>query len=185
MKNLLENPVHKCLPYRNSRYPEALTVLLQRLGAHAGHRLCRALRSRVTLAAVALCISSGASACWQDAAAQYGMNPYLLYAIAKTESNLNPSAINRNKNGSYDIGLMQINSSWLPTLRKYGIEEAQLWDACINIHVGAWVLAQNMRRMGNSWEAVGAYNARNSELRIKYAQKVYRNIPPEVLSAQR
>jgi hypothetical protein len=96
------------------------------------------------LAVTALLISSSASACWEDAAARYGVNPYLLYAIAKTESNLNPSAINRdNKNGSYDIGLMQINSRWLPTLRKYGIEESQLWDACLNIH----------RRMG----VVGKY----------------------------
>lgn len=147
----------------------------------------RARRARrfLALAAVALTVSGGASACWEDAASRYGVNPYLLYAIAKTESNLNPAAMNRNKDGSYDIGLMQINSRWLPTLRKYGIEEAQLRDACTSIHVGAWVLAQNMHRMGNSWEAVGAYNARNPELRIRYAQKVYRNLPQEAWSAQR
>jgi soluble lytic murein transglycosylase-like protein len=173
------------LLYRDIRHPEDSAVTLLRLDAHAG-RLCRAGRARLALAAVALFFSSSASACWDEAAQRYGVNPYLLYAIAKTESNLNPFAINRNnKDGSYDIGIMQINSRWLPTLRKYGIEEAQLWDACFNIHVGAWVLAENMRRMGNSWEAVGAYNARNAGLRIKYARKVYRNIPPEVLSAQR
>ena len=137
--------------------------------------------SAITVAAMAALLACGsASACWEEAAARYGVNPYVLYAIAKTESKLNPAAMNRNnKNGSYDIGLMQINSGWLPTLRKLGIDEAQLMDACTNIHVGAWVLAQNMRRMGNSWEAVGAYNARNPELRIKYAQKVYRNLPPQ------
>lgn len=141
---------------------------------------------RLLLAAGSLLASGGASACWEEAAERYGVNPYVLYAIAKTESSLNPSAMNRsNKNGSYDIGLMQINSSWLPTLRKHGIDEAQLMDACTNIHVGAWVLAQNMRRMGNSWEAVGAYNARNADLRIKYANKVYRNIPPQAMAGQR
>jgi soluble lytic murein transglycosylase-like protein len=129
------------------------------------------------IAAALLCCGS-ASACWEDAAARYGVNPYLLYAIAKTESNLNPAAMNRNnKNGSYDIGLMQINSSWLPTLRKHGIDEAQLMNACTSIHVGAWVLAENIRRLGNSWVAVGAYNARNPELRMKYAKKVYANLP--------
>jgi soluble lytic murein transglycosylase-like protein len=138
------------------------------------------------VAALLLFACGSASACWEEAAARYGVNPYMLYAIAKTESNLNPSAINRNnKNGSYDIGLMQINSRWLPTLRKHGIDEAQLWDACTNIHVGAWVLAENIRRMGNSWAALGAYNARDPELRIKYAHKVYRNIPAEVLSEPR
>lgn len=138
-------------------------------------------RHLVLLTAMASC-SAPAGACWDEAAGRYGVNAYLLYAIAKTESGLNPNAVNRNRNGSYDIGLMQINSSWLPTLRKYGVDEKQLFDPCTSIHVGAWILAQNMQRMGNSWEAIGAYNARNPELRLRYARKVYRNIPPAVLA---
>lgn len=118
-----------------------------------------------------------ADACWEEAGAKYGVNPHLLYAIAKTESSMNPNAINRNKNGSYDIGLMQINSSWFPTLRKHGFDEQHLLDPCVSIHVGAWVLAQNMRRLGNSWEAVGAYNSSKPDIRLKYAQKVYKNLP--------
>lgn len=131
--------------------------------------------------AIAAIFSASAHACWEEAASRYGVNPYMLYAIAKTESSLNPAAINRNKNGSYDIGLMQINSSWFPILRKYGVDEKQLLDACTSIHVGAWILAQNMQRLGNSWEAVGAYNSSNPSIRLKYASKVYKNIPPAVL----
>jgi soluble lytic murein transglycosylase-like protein len=127
-------------------------------------------------------LADPASACWEEAAAHYGVNAHLLYAIAKTESGLNPNAINRsNRNGTYDIGLMQINSSWLPTLKKHGIDEKQLYDPCTSIQVGAWILAQNMRKMGTTWEAVGAYNARDAALRIKYAWKVYRNIPRDAL----
>jgi len=127
------------------------------------------------------CLASNpARACWHDVASWYGVNVHLLYAIAKTESNLNPNAMNRNKNGSYDIGMMQINSSWLPTLRKHGISEEQLKDPCISLQVGAWILAQNMARMGTTWEAVGAYNARTPALRIKYAHKVYKNLPREL-----
>jgi soluble lytic murein transglycosylase-like protein len=122
-----------------------------------------------------------AHACWEQVANWYGVNVHLLYAIAKTESNLNPSAKNHNKNGSYDIGLMQINSSWLPILKKYGIDESRLGDPCVNLQVGAWILSQNMQRMGPTWEAVGAYNARNPKLRIEYARRVYRNIPAEAL----
>ena len=138
--------------------------------------------ARIAIGIVIGMCSAHASACWDDAAAQYGVNPYLLYAIAKTESGLKPNALNRNKDGSYDIGLMQINSRWLPTLRKYGVREEQLWDACTSIQVGAWVLAQNMRRLGNSWEAVGAYNAKDPAQRLKYALKVYKNIPPAALA---
>jgi soluble lytic murein transglycosylase-like protein len=146
----------------------------------------RRIRSmKAGLTAIAFFACGTAHACWEEAGAKYGVNPYLLYAIARTESGLNPSAINRsNKNGSYDIGLMQINSRWLPTLRKYGITEEQLFDPCVSIHVGAWVLAQNIGRMGNSWEAVGAYNARDPELRLRYARKVYKNIPPSVIAAE-
>jgi len=124
-----------------------------------------------------------ARACWQEAGAKYGVNPYLLYAIAKTESGLNPKALNHNRNGSVDVGLMQINSAWFPKLRKLGIDEQQLYQPCTNIEVGAWILAQNMRRLGNTWTAVGAYNSSNAERRLGYALKVYRNLPPELQHA--
>lgn len=121
-----------------------------------------------------------ADACWHDAAERFGVNASLLYAIGRTESGLNPLARGKmNANGSYDIGLMQINSSWLPTLRRHGIDENQLYDACTSIHVGAWILAHNMRRLGNSWDAVGAYNAADPKKRLAYSLKVYRNLPRE------
>lgn len=142
----------------------------------------RGLRRHGALALALLLLCGRANACWEEAANWYGVNVYLLYAIAKTESGLNPAAINRNKNGTYDIGLMQINSSWLPVLRKHGIEEKQLYDACTSIQVGAWILADNMRRMGTTWEAVGAYNARDTALRVKYAWKVFKNIPQSAMA---
>lgn len=141
------------------------------------------MRKLPIMAMTLMALASGqAIACWEEAASKYRIHAYLLYAIAKTESNLNPRAINRNKNGSYDIGLMQINSIWLPTLRKYGLDEQQLYDPCTSIQVGAWILAQNMQRLGNSWDAVGAYNASNPAYRLRYAQKVYRNLPPALLA---
>ncbi|WP_326939844.1 lytic transglycosylase domain-containing protein [Actimicrobium sp. GrIS 1.19] len=121
--------------------------------------------------------ASPARACWEEAGLRYGVNPTLLYAIARTESGLNPNAINRNRNGSYDLGLMQINSRWFPTLRRYGIDEQQLRQPCVSIHVGAWILAQNMQRLGNSWEAVGAYNATQPTQRLAYARRVLQNLP--------
>jgi len=144
-------------------------------------------RSSKTVARIAVALATAvamapATACWEQAAAYYGVSAHLLYAIAKTESGLNPRAINRsNKNGTYDIGLMQINSRWLPMLRKHGIDEQQLYDPCTSIQVAAWILADNMRRMGSTWEAVGAYNARDAALRVKYAWKVYRNLDAAAL----
>nr|WP_242404650.1 lytic transglycosylase domain-containing protein [Janthinobacterium agaricidamnosum] len=137
--------------------------------------------ARIACLLLAMLPMTQARACWEDAARLYGVNPELLYAVAKTESQLNPRAVHRNANGTRDIGLMQINSTWLPVLHKYGIDEQQLLDACTSIYVGAWIMADNMRRMGNSWQAVGAYNAANPVLRASYALKVYKNLPSTAL----
>ncbi|HEX6705206.1 MAG TPA: lytic transglycosylase domain-containing protein [Albitalea sp.] len=143
------------------------------------------VRTRLFVALLALlCLSAPARACWQAVGEKYGIHPHLLYAMAKTESNLNARARNRNPNGSYDVGLMQINSIWLPTLARYGITEQHLLDPCINLEVGAWILAQNMRRLGQSWDAVGAYNAASPDKQRAYALKVYRNLLPVMLAAQ-
>jgi soluble lytic murein transglycosylase-like protein len=41
-----------------------------------------------------------------------------------------------------------------------------------------------MQQLGNSWTAVGAYNAGKPALRIAYAKKVYRNLPRAAIEAQ-
>ena len=140
--------------------------------------------------AVLAMVSTGAQACWEEAAQRYGISADLLYAIARVESNLNPQAVNRShlrRTGSYDIGLMQINSGHLSALSHHGIKEADLFDPCTNIRVGAWLLADSFSRRGATWDAVGAYNAACSQLkddacikaRSQYAWRVYRQLPAQ------
>jgi len=108
----------------------------------------------------------------RQAGARYQIDPLLIWSIAKTESGFNANAIGRNENKSYDIGMMQINSGWLPTLARYGIAERHLYDPCTNIQVGTWILAQNVQKFGYNWKAVGAYNAASEHKRVAYARKV-------------
>lgn len=119
--------------------------------------------------------------CLAQASAKHQIPLSLLIAIAETESGFNPTIVRKpfaagNLDGSTDYGLMQINSWWLPTLAKYGIRQEQLFDACVNADVGAWILAQNFQKMGYSWLAVGAYNAVSTEKRWVYAARVSRNL---------
>jgi len=102
---------------------------------------------------------------------EYGVSPQLLWAIAKVESDFIPHAINRNPNGTYDYGVMQINSVWA---EKLGIDIwRSLGEPCTNVRVGAWILAQCIQKHGYTWEAVGCYNASDKKKRQKYARKVY------------
>jgi soluble lytic murein transglycosylase-like protein len=138
------------------------------------------LKTPLRLGVAGLCCASTiVSACWEEAAARYQVNSTLLYAIARTESGLNPSAIGRNSNGTRDIGLMQINSAWLPALSRYGIRERDLFEPCTSIHVGAWILAGNIQRHGYTWEAVGAYNTPDPKLARSYIDKVRRHLPTD------
>lgn len=50
----------------------------------------------------------------QTIATQECVDPGLAIRVAKAESNLNPQAINTNKDGSRDRGLYQINDKWHP-----------------------------------------------------------------------
>jgi soluble lytic murein transglycosylase-like protein len=115
----------------------------------------------------------GYSFCFEEAGLMYNISPQLLWSIAKVESNFNQTAINKNNDDSYDIGVMQINSFWKRHIPSDYWEKVKK-DPCVNVKVGAWILAQCIRDHGYSWQAVGCYNARSESKRVIYANKVFR-----------
>lgn len=147
------------------------------------HALLRAsLRraARVTVAALVFGVAAPAAAyCFEESGREFGIDPLLLHAIAKVESSMRPRAVNHNRNGTYDIGLMQINSIHLPGLAREGYtRERLLNEPCASVRVGARILADFIAQHGYTWNAVGAYNAgsapQREELRKRYATRVWR-----------
>lgn len=135
-------------------------------------------RVGIVLAGAVLC-GSGTTAradCIDDAAHFQHVNARLVRAIATVESGQHANVIHINADGTTDIGLMQINSRWLASLSRFGISRADLHDRCTNAYVGAWILSQNFRHLGLTWDAVGAYNAGTHVKRIAYARRVYHTL---------
>ena len=125
----------------------------------------------IILAGLLAITSAAHSFCFEEAGKMYSINADLLRAIAFVESSYRPHVVNQsNKNGSYDYGLMQINSRWAKTIGE------ELWmelgDPCMNVMVGAWILSDCIRRHGYSWKAVGCYNTSDSKKQGKYIKKV-------------
>lgn len=118
-------------------------------------------------------------ACFKEASRLYDIDASLLEAIAHVESSMNPKAISN----VGAMGLMQIHPSWISIFNKrgYRITEAQIWEPCTNVKIGAWILKANYKEKGKNWNAIGAYNAACTKLkgpqcwaaRNEYIQKVY------------
>jgi soluble lytic murein transglycosylase-like protein len=110
------------------------------------------------------------SYCFNKAGNLYGINPKLLYAVAKVESGFNPQAIDYDKNGSYDFGVMQINSSWYKVIKPYW---NYLANPCYNVEVGAWILKNCYKEFHKTVNALECYNSGKPYGDIKYVKKVY------------
>jgi soluble lytic murein transglycosylase-like protein len=107
-----------------------------------------------------------------ELAPAYGIPPYLLVAIAETESQWNNYAQRRNNNGTIDRGIMQLNSSWF--------EDDNWHDPVVNINAAIDHIL-GLRKHGlNWWQTVMVYNCGLSRLNnppeqsIEYAAKVFR-----------
>ena len=90
--------------------------------------------------------------------AKYNIDYRLLCSIGSVESNFNPFAKAERKN-DFDIGLMQINSWWLPKLKKRGLYDVRiLYYHPYNIDVGGWIMGECIKKFGVSTRAIDCYN---------------------------
>ena len=136
------------------------------------------------LAGMAACgwVQADQDECVQLAADRYGLDVALIQAILAVEGGGVGQAV-RNSNGTADLGPMQINTVWLPLLAEYGITKEQLQhDRCINILVGSWILARQLKVaqymdgpvQRRIWWGIGSYHSRTPKHNVKYSLKVWR-----------
>ena len=117
-------------------------------------------------------------ACMTLASTLNGLPPLLLPAIHTLEGG-QVGTIVVNANRSQDFGVMQINSSWLPTLaRGFGRTEGDIrWglihDGCFNIQIAGAVMKYNLGQAGGDlWRAVGYYSSHTPSWNAIYQARV-------------
>ena len=118
------------------------------------------------------------AACLMLAAQTYSVPPAVLVGIHQVEGGTAGQAVGPNKNGSYDLGPMQINTLWIPLLaEKWGVTEdtAYRWvrdDPCTNMGVAAWILRTHMNETGSLARAIAHYHSRTPEYGYPYKGRV-------------
>ena len=90
----------------------------------------------------------------------FGVDPYLIMAIIRVESNFNPEVSSHK--GAF--GLMQL----MPDTARWMVDDGhfdshfldRLEEPAVNIHMGSWYIGQLLRQFeGNPVAAIAAYNA--------------------------
>jgi soluble lytic murein transglycosylase-like protein len=106
--------------------------------------------------------------CILPAAQYHQVNQYILRAILKVESNLNPNAVGKNDNGTLDVGIGQMNSMHFKELRRHGVMPSDLRDACVGTYVAAWHLSKSIAKHGNTWFGIAAYHSATPYFNKRY-----------------
>ena len=123
--------------------------------------------------------------CIPAAAQHHRIDPRLLRAVLKVESDLRPWAFGRNANGTVDMGMAQINSIHLPELARHGIQSQHLFDPCVASYVAAWLLRKNIDRHGLTWHGVAAYHSLTPEHNQRYQGLLMKALYPDVVASKR
>lgn len=109
---------------------------------------------------------------FEKAGRDFGIEASLLKRIATIESSLNANAINQNKNGTVDIGLMQINSMHLKRLSRIGVTRQSLLDPEVNVYVAALLLSSHIRKKGYNLQAIGCYHSANPVFKNQWLKRL-------------
>ena len=107
-------------------------------------------------------------------ASLYGLPPRVLPSIQAVEGG-RPGTVHINADGSQDLGVMQVNTRWLPALSAYtGLNAATVRDrllsrACFNIAAAGAIMRTYLDEAGGDlMQAVGYYHSHTPALGERY-----------------
>lgn len=117
-------------------------------------------------------------ACMVAASAAYHLPVHALPAIQAVEGGYIGAAM-PNKDGSHDLGLMQVNTRWVtPLSRSTGLPPQTvvtrlILEPCFNIVAAAGILRLYIdEEHGDVWRAIGDYHSHTTWLSIPYKLRV-------------
>ena len=117
-------------------------------------------------------------ACMALVAQIYDLPPRVLPAIQRVEGG-GVGTVHRNTDGSEDLGVMQINTLWLPALAKYSkistteVRARLLLRPCYNIAAAGLIMRTYLdETRGDLMRAVGNYHSHTPMLNQGYQARV-------------
>ena len=123
-------------------------------------------------------------ACMLTAAQYYHLPPRVLPSIHAVEGGF-PGAIHPNRDGTDDLGVMQINTLWVAPLTAYvntrtaahmstaEMHDRLVTDACFNVSAAALIVQTEWNNGGHDWlRAVGNYHSHTATLHADYLARV-------------
>jgi soluble lytic murein transglycosylase len=82
----------------------------------------------------------------EEIAAKHGVDPYLIKAVVRRESEFDPFVLGDDG----EIGLMQVTEGagqdWARATGRRGFQKAELWNERTNLDAGTWYLARALHR---------------------------------------
>ncbi len=111
----------------------------------------------------------------------YALPPRVLPSIQAVERGA-VAVVHRNTNGSEDLGVMQVNTLWLPVLARYSrlpaadVRVRLLMQPCYNIAAAGLIMRTYLdESRGDLMRAVGNYHSHTPVLNADYQTRVLRS----------
>lgn len=113
--------------------------------------------------------------CVNAASRHFRINKMVIDSIIDVEGG-KIGTVSKNSNGSFDLGIMQINTIHLSNIKKHfpTVDATDLvYKPCINIAIGTWILSERLKETDSFWIGVGNYHSKTPKYRTRYLQKIF------------